>query len=605
MFDPDGQFQQALLSALSIETGHLVVGFNSSQMDFKGVIFQPNYNNNPNDFRNTAGTLDHFTINGNETVRTWNISAKSNTLNSSYAYYVYAKCPIVGDDGEILVTTEKITVTQVANYYHFFLGILNTPRTDTGITTRSWKPVFGFTEISGSDIVTGVIRDRLSRIIIDLVNGTIYGKMTFAAGSTGYSNITDKPDIDGITLDVKNQIALRIGYANWADMVNKATAGNTVIVGGLINTEIIDAMAIFTDALVVEKIASIAGSTFTNEQARIETQRGLTVTNGTVELGIHPSYIPDLSSFISANAAISGQVNLPASTQSISSGASGQFTVNGTSSQSLTSVSRVTWSAFTIGGTVNVIRDAGQTTTGCSMTISVYAVTTSGSTESEILMGTVSGSSQSDYLSFSGTIQAGSASISSSATSIKLRLKANAVRIAELPNLTPSANVTTTALTARSLFSSTGGVKKSALHIDGYGVALNSTNYFHLKAGTSMVLNFKGAVGNGSAIPGLLLSLRVGSRSTSDKTGIWGLGGMLRDSFSIVESTSNREITINHNYGSNYYIVFAFCQIADGKVFAAETAHNTNSFTIKCFGYSGSSWSDTLNPIVNIIMLSI
>ena len=204
MIDPDGQFQQALLSALLIETGHLVVGFNSSQMDFKGVIFQPNYNNNPNDFRNTAGTLDHFTINGDETVRTWNISAKNNTLNSSYAYYVYAKCPIVGDDGEILVTTEKITVKQVANYYHFFVGILNTPRTDTGVTTRSWKPVFGFTEISGSDIVTGVIRDRLSRIIIDLVNGTIYGKMTFASGSSGYNNLSDKPDLspmyDALTL---------------------------------------------------------------------------------------------------------------------------------------------------------------------------------------------------------------------------------------------------------------------------------------------------------------------------------------------------------------------------------------------------------------------
>lgn len=208
MFDPDGQFQQDFSSALKAEFGHLVVGLNSAQMDFKGVIFQPNYNNNPNNFRSTAGTLDHFTINGNDTVRTWNVGASNWSLNASNAYYVYVKCLIESPNAEIYVTTEKITITQVPFYYHFFVGTLNTPRTDSGVTTRSWKPVFGFTEISGSDIVTGVLRDRLSRLVIDLVNGTITGKVTFTSGSSGYNNLTDKPDIDSITNTANNALNL-------------------------------------------------------------------------------------------------------------------------------------------------------------------------------------------------------------------------------------------------------------------------------------------------------------------------------------------------------------------------------------------------------------
>jgi hypothetical protein len=195
MIDPDGQFQTELTSSLLAEFGHLVIGLNSAQMDFTGVRFQPNYDNNPNNFRNTAGKLIHFTINGDETTREWDITASNYTLNSSYAYYVYARCARVGTSGTILVTTEQITVSQVNGFYHFLVGILNTPRTDSGITTRSWKPVFGFTEISGSDIVTGVIRDRLSRLVIDLVNGEIFGKVTFRSGTSGYNNISDKPDL--------------------------------------------------------------------------------------------------------------------------------------------------------------------------------------------------------------------------------------------------------------------------------------------------------------------------------------------------------------------------------------------------------------------------
>jgi len=289
MIDPDGQFQTELTSSLLAEFGHLVIGLNSAQMDFTGVRFQPNYDNNPNNFRNTAGKLIHFTINGDETTREWDITASNYTLNSSYAYYVYARCARVGTSGTILVTTEQITVSQVNGFYHFLVGILNMPRTDSGITTRSWKPVFGFTEISGSDIVTGVIRDRLSRLVIDLVNGEIFGKVTFRSGSSGYNNISDRPDLDGWSSSIlnnannnansymttaRNDLAARLGYNNYNNMVAATQGGNTIISGGLIKTDLIDAKAVVTEELVASRITSE-----TIESKFVKTDR-LEVSNG-------------------------------------------------------------------------------------------------------------------------------------------------------------------------------------------------------------------------------------------------------------------------------------------------------------------------------------
>ena len=104
---------------------------------------------------------------------------------------MYAKCAREGDSRSILLSTDKIKVDSDAAYYHFLVGVLNTPLD----VVRSWQPSFGYTEISGNQITTGVIKDYLSRLVIDLVNGTIYGKIEFASGSSGYDNITDKPDL--------------------------------------------------------------------------------------------------------------------------------------------------------------------------------------------------------------------------------------------------------------------------------------------------------------------------------------------------------------------------------------------------------------------------
>ncbi|MDR1160777.1 MAG: hypothetical protein LBK45_00405, partial [Tannerellaceae bacterium] len=197
MYDPESQFWQDITSAIVGEFGHLIVGFNSAQMDFIGVRFQPNYNDNPNNFRSTAGQLTHMTINGDNTSRTWNISASNLALSNAYAYYIYARCSRLGDSGSIVYSLSPIKVDEVSDYYHFWIGILNTPEDNV----RSWKPIYGYTEIAGQQITTGVIQDYLLRLIIDLRNARIIaqngaeiiGKITISSGSSGLDNLEEWP----------------------------------------------------------------------------------------------------------------------------------------------------------------------------------------------------------------------------------------------------------------------------------------------------------------------------------------------------------------------------------------------------------------------------
>lgn len=209
MFDPEGDYFTELIKPLAVHTAQLIVGTNSQQMELIGVKFIPNADNDANYFKNTAGKLVHFTV--SEEIREWAIPAASYRLNNSLAYYVYAKCPKEGGNGSIYVSERQIKLEDEIGYYHFWVGVLNTP--EDGV--RSWLPNYGYTEAAGQTITTGLIKDRLARLVIDLVNAritaingaTIEGKVTFTSGTSGYNNITDKPDLSVYgTKDLLNSI---------------------------------------------------------------------------------------------------------------------------------------------------------------------------------------------------------------------------------------------------------------------------------------------------------------------------------------------------------------------------------------------------------------
>ena len=208
MFDPEGDYFTELIKPLAVHTAQLIVGTNSQQMDLIGVKFIPNADNDPNYFKNTAGELVHFTV--SETVREWSIPAASFRLSNSLAYYVYAKCPKEGSAGSIFVSERQIKLEAEAGYYHFWIGVLNTPED----SIRSWNPNYGFTEIAGQTITTGVIKDKLARLVVDLVNAhiiakngaTISGKILFGEGTSGLENIKEWPAAKKVIDDAVREI---------------------------------------------------------------------------------------------------------------------------------------------------------------------------------------------------------------------------------------------------------------------------------------------------------------------------------------------------------------------------------------------------------------
>lgn len=188
MFDPEGDYFTEFIKPLAIHTAQFIVGTNSQQMDLIGVRFIPNADNDANYFKSTAGRLVHFTVR-EDGVAEWQIPASAHRLNNAVAYYVYAKCSKTSSAGSILVSERQIKLEGEAGYYHFWIGVLNTPEENV----RSWNPNYGYTEIAGQTITTGVIKDKLSRMVIDLINGTITGEVTFTAGSSGLDNVAEWP----------------------------------------------------------------------------------------------------------------------------------------------------------------------------------------------------------------------------------------------------------------------------------------------------------------------------------------------------------------------------------------------------------------------------
>lgn len=219
MFDPEGDYFTELIKPLAVHTAQLIVGTNSQQMELIGVKFIPNADNDTNYFKNTTGKLVHFTV--SEEIREWAIPAASFRLNNSLAYYVYAKCPKEGTNGSIYASERQIKLEDETGFYHFWIGVLNTP--EDGV--RSWLPNYGYTEIAGQTITTGLIKDKLARLVIDLVNGTITGPVIFKSGTSGYNNISDRPNLQPLYDGISDALADAENASNAANNA-QSTANN-------------------------------------------------------------------------------------------------------------------------------------------------------------------------------------------------------------------------------------------------------------------------------------------------------------------------------------------------------------------------------------------
>lgn len=180
MFDTEGHYYSEKIAPLSIDTQMLKVGARSQQLVLQNVLFQPNYNADPANLEISAGSLVHYTI-AEPDIKTWTMSALSDSNVPSTAQYVYAKCAKNGTTGTWLVTDQAIIFDSDPSYYHFLVGSLSS--VDSVSNTRNFAATYGFTTINGRNITTGVIKSADgSGVIIDLDNGTIKGNIVFESG---------------------------------------------------------------------------------------------------------------------------------------------------------------------------------------------------------------------------------------------------------------------------------------------------------------------------------------------------------------------------------------------------------------------------------------
>lgn len=182
VFDPEGDYYTDKIKPNSIDTLALSVGAKSMQFGLTNTVLQPNYNGNKNSIRVQGGVLTHYTIDEN-TARSWVLADNTTTFNNdSQAYYIYAKCQRSGEAGSIIFSTEQIQTEQDANYYHFWIGVVNS--VDSELKARSVALSYGFTMINGRFIKTGRIESADGTTYFDLDNSEIGGRIVFTSNGS-------------------------------------------------------------------------------------------------------------------------------------------------------------------------------------------------------------------------------------------------------------------------------------------------------------------------------------------------------------------------------------------------------------------------------------
>ena len=176
VFDPDGYFDPENIKPLSVETAMLTVAAKSQQFALLGSLFQPNLGGACNDFYAQACSLAHYAL--FDYIVTFSLTgctystANGNPLNTTTAYYIYARCSKTitsqhtGTGDLILSTTQYKAEDSVGgvDYYFFLIGVLNSAV--DGV--RAISLTYGATTINGAFITTGKITSQDGNCYVDL-----------------------------------------------------------------------------------------------------------------------------------------------------------------------------------------------------------------------------------------------------------------------------------------------------------------------------------------------------------------------------------------------------------------------------------------------------
>ncbi|MGJ0698024.1 hypothetical protein ACR75N_04905 [Parabacteroides merdae] len=215
------------INPIWVQTMSLLVGEESLQFRFVNsktypVVVEPNfvYNQSTKVFTAPKSILQHMTL-GIKDIKSehkaseykfWDISAlTSPSLGEFGALYLYARCSKTGTTGTFKLSETAYKMDPGDGYYYFLVGTLGTESDGA----RSFATVYGFTEVLPGRITCDRLISTDGTTYFNLALGEIGGRIKFASGSTGYNNISDKPDLgiygtkdmlNAIQSDLQNQI---------------------------------------------------------------------------------------------------------------------------------------------------------------------------------------------------------------------------------------------------------------------------------------------------------------------------------------------------------------------------------------------------------------
>lgn len=131
------------------------------------------------------------------------------------------------------ITTEKIKFNERSGYYYFLCYLLYTPKEGK----RDAEAMYGNVMMHGGQISAGRIKSLNGQTYIDLDTGEISGKITFLPNSPALTQV------DNAIQSKMNGL----GSLAWKNAVEKAQLGETIIQGGYIKTELLNASAIVSN----------------------------------------------------------------------------------------------------------------------------------------------------------------------------------------------------------------------------------------------------------------------------------------------------------------------------------------------------------------------
>lgn len=173
------------IDPITVRTMQLLVGDESLQFRFVSSKTNPaqvshniTYNASTRILNAPAGIIQHLTL-GISTLSSshkpqeykyWDMANYDSPvlIDHEKKFYLYAKCSNENQTGTFLLSETAIKMEQIAGYYHFLVGVLNSEY--DGI--RSFVSLYGFTEVLPGRIATDMVVSADGLNFIDFVNNS-------------------------------------------------------------------------------------------------------------------------------------------------------------------------------------------------------------------------------------------------------------------------------------------------------------------------------------------------------------------------------------------------------------------------------------------------